>query len=151
MVYVQNYKQAHDERVMARLAKGKFDGEVALVIKLLTRKVGNVSPGLLSYIGLLSSERVDDLALALLDFSSMDDLVDWLGEHVSQSWFMAERAKKEFDGKVALVVRQLTWTFDGLSPDLVERISLLSFEQVEDLGLALLDFGSVDDLIGWLG
>jgi Domain of unknown function (DUF4351) len=33
----------------------------------------------------------------------------------------------------------------------VERVSLLSLEQVEDLGLALLDFVSVEDLVGWLG
>jgi Domain of unknown function (DUF4351) len=151
MVYVQNSKQVYDEHVMARLAKGKFDGEIGLVIKLLTRKVGNVSPGLMSRIGLLYSDQVEDLALALLDFSSMDDLVDRLGEYACQNWLMAECAKEEFDGKVALVVRQLTWKFDGLSPDLVERVSLLSLEQVEDLGLALLDFGSVDDLVFWLG
>jgi Domain of unknown function (DUF4351) len=79
MVYVQNAKQVYDEQVMARLAKGKFDGEVALVIKLLTRKVGDVSPGLMSRIGLLCSDQVEDLGLALLDFVSVEDLVGWLG------------------------------------------------------------------------
>jgi Domain of unknown function (DUF4351) len=63
------------------------------------------------------------------------------------SWVMARRAEWE----TALVVKQLTRKFDGLSPDLVERVGLLSLERVEELGVALLDFDCVDDLVGWLG
>jgi Domain of unknown function (DUF4351) len=64
-----------------------------------------------------------------------------------ESWVMARRAEWE----TALVVKQLTRKFDGLSPDLMERVNLLSLERVEELGVALLDFGSVDDLVFWLG
>jgi Domain of unknown function (DUF4351) len=83
MVYIQDVEQAYEEWVMARRAEGKLEGkiegEVALVVKQLTRKVGGLSPDLVARVNLLSLERVEDLGVALLDFSSVDDLVFWLG------------------------------------------------------------------------
>jgi Domain of unknown function (DUF4351) len=63
---------------MARRAEGKFEGEVALVIKLLTRKIGDLPPDLVAQVNLLSLERVEDLGMALLDFDLVDDLVGWV-------------------------------------------------------------------------
>jgi hypothetical protein len=91
MVYIQDVEQAYESWVMARRAEGrlegklegrlegKLEGEVALVIKLLTRKVGGLSPDLVARVGLLSLERVEELGVALLDFDCVDDLVGWLG------------------------------------------------------------------------
>jgi hypothetical protein len=79
MVYIQDVEQAYESWVMARRAEGKLEGEVALVIKLLTRKVGILSPDLVERVGLLSLERVEELGVALLDFDCVDDLVGWLG------------------------------------------------------------------------
>ncbi len=79
MVYIQDVEQAYESWVMARRAEGKLEGEVALVIKLLTRKVGDLSPDLVARVGLLSLERVEELGVALLDFDCVDDLIGWLG------------------------------------------------------------------------
>jgi hypothetical protein len=83
MVYIQDVEQAYENWVVARRAEGKIEGkiegEVGLVIKLLTRKVGGLPPDLVARVNLLSLERVEDLGVALLDFSSIDDLVNWLG------------------------------------------------------------------------
>jgi hypothetical protein len=79
MVYIQDVNQAYESWVMARRTEGKIEGEVALVVKQLTRKFDGLSPDLLARVGLLSLERVEDLGVALLDFSSVDDLVGWLG------------------------------------------------------------------------
>jgi Domain of unknown function (DUF4351) len=79
MVYIQDVDQAYESWVMARRAEGKLEGEVALVIKLLTRKFGGLSPDLVARVGLLSLERVEELGVALLDFDCVDDLVGWLG------------------------------------------------------------------------
>jgi hypothetical protein len=83
MVYIQDVEQAYESWVIARRAEGKIEGkiegEVTLVIKQLTRKVGDLSPDLVERVGLLSLERVEDLGVALLDFDSVDDLVVWLG------------------------------------------------------------------------
>jgi predicted transposase/invertase (TIGR01784 family) len=62
--------------------KGKTQGRVeeakGLVIRQLTRKLGNISSGLLAKIEALPLERVELLGEDLLDFSSIADLEAWL-------------------------------------------------------------------------
>lgn len=68
------------------LAEGEVKGEVkgrveearVLVIRQLTRKLGNVSPKLLAQIEALPLERVEFLGEDLLDFTSIADLEQWL-------------------------------------------------------------------------
>jgi Domain of unknown function (DUF4351) len=61
---------------------GKTQGRVeearSLIIRLLTRKLGNVSPPLLIKIEALSLERVESLGEDLLDFTSIANLEQWL-------------------------------------------------------------------------
>lgn len=56
------------------------EGERDLVLKLLTRKVGSLSPQLQARIASLSIERLEALGEALLDFQSARDLESWLGQ-----------------------------------------------------------------------
>jgi Domain of unknown function (DUF4351) len=49
-----------------------------LVVKQLTRKLGNLSPELLSRVNGLNLDRVEALAEDLLDFTSVGDLERWL-------------------------------------------------------------------------
>jgi predicted transposase YdaD len=63
----------------AILREGQAAGEQALILKLLTRKVGNLSPELISRVGALNLDRLEALGEALLDFTSMTDLESWLG------------------------------------------------------------------------
>jgi predicted transposase/invertase (TIGR01784 family) len=62
--------------------KGKTQGRIeeakGLVIRLLTRKLGNVSPNLLAKIEALPLERVESLGEDLLDFTSIANLEQWL-------------------------------------------------------------------------
>jgi Domain of unknown function (DUF4351) len=60
------------------MIKGRESGERALVIKLLTKKVGNLSPELLSRVSSLNIERLEALAEDLLDFKHVGDLERWL-------------------------------------------------------------------------
>ena len=53
-------------------------GARGLTIRLLTRKVGNLSPKLLAKVSSLNLERVEALAEALLDFKQVEDLERWL-------------------------------------------------------------------------
>jgi predicted transposase YdaD len=57
----------------------------------------------------------------------------------------------EARGKRELLIKQLTQRVGVLSAKIVERVEGLSLERVEDLGVALLDFASMDDLLSWLG
>ena len=65
--------------------QGRVEGRVeearALVIRQLTRKLGNVSPMLLAKIEALPLERVESLGEELLDFSSIADLESWLSQN----------------------------------------------------------------------
>lgn len=61
------------------LREGEARGERELVLKLLTRKVGSLSPELTTKVSALSRERLEALAEALLDFTSVEDLESWLG------------------------------------------------------------------------
>jgi predicted transposase YdaD len=58
--------------------EGRLEGELAVIMRLLTRRIGTVEPELEERIRQLSLTQLEDLAEALLDFSDEDDLVVWL-------------------------------------------------------------------------
>jgi hypothetical protein len=60
------------------MEKGMIEGERSLTIRLLTKKVGNLSPELLARVSSLNLERVEALAEDLLDFKHVGDLERWL-------------------------------------------------------------------------
>jgi predicted transposase/invertase (TIGR01784 family) len=62
-------------------AEGKAEGEVSLVIKQLTRKLGNLTPQLLDRVNSLQLDRVESLGEALLDFTSIAELESWLSQN----------------------------------------------------------------------
>lgn len=53
-------------------------------------------------------------------------------------------------GKEELVLRQLKSLLGDISSSIEKRVSTLSTTQLEELGIALLRFSSVEDLIDWL-
>jgi predicted transposase/invertase (TIGR01784 family) len=59
-------------------AEGWKDGEAALIIRLLTRKLGAVDSATQERIRNLSSTKLEELGEALLDFSDATDLANWL-------------------------------------------------------------------------
>ena len=63
-------------------AEGRVEGRVeearGLVLRQLTRKLGNISPPLLVKIQALSLERLESLGEDLLDFTTIDQLEQWL-------------------------------------------------------------------------
>ena len=61
-------------------ARGKAEGEVGLVLRLLNRRVGALSPQLLGQIQQLTLPQLEDLGEALLDFTGLADLESWLNQ-----------------------------------------------------------------------
>ncbi|MEH2270031.1 MAG: DUF4351 domain-containing protein, partial [Nostoc sp.] len=49
-----------------------------LILKLLQRRVGELSPELQERIQSLSLNQLENLGEALLDFTAMEDLFNWL-------------------------------------------------------------------------
>jgi Domain of unknown function (DUF4351) len=60
------------------IVQGRESEGRRLVVKLLTRKLGNLSPELLVRVNGLNLDRVEALAEDLLDFTSVGDLERWL-------------------------------------------------------------------------
>ena len=60
------------------LQEGKQQGELTIVMRLLTRRLGTLEPNLQSQLQQLSGNQLEELAEALLDFATTADLVTWL-------------------------------------------------------------------------
>ncbi|MBD1924952.1 DUF4351 domain-containing protein [Trichocoleus sp. FACHB-90] len=63
------------------LEQGRHEGELAVIMRLLNRRIGTVAPELQEQIRQLSLPQLEDLAEVLLDFSDAADLVSWLESH----------------------------------------------------------------------
>lgn len=61
--------------------EGRQEGEAILVLRLLTRRLGQITPEMRSQIQQLPVAQLEELGEALLDFSSTQDITDWLQEH----------------------------------------------------------------------
>jgi predicted transposase/invertase (TIGR01784 family) len=59
----------------------QVDGEQRLVLKILTRKLGNINPEVRSRVNSLTIDKLESLGEDLLDFTSMADLETWLSQN----------------------------------------------------------------------
>ena len=64
--------------------EGERVGEVRLVLRLLSKRFGMISDRCLQVINSLTLEQLDDLGEALLDFSELADLDNWLGCRIGE-------------------------------------------------------------------
>ena len=75
------YQEWKEEFLQEGREEGEQTGETRLVLRLLNRRIGDVSPELRSQIQSLSLDQLETLGEALLDFTEPTDLVNWLNEH----------------------------------------------------------------------
>ncbi len=61
--------------------QGRQEGELALIIRLLNRRIGSVEPQMQERLQGLSIDWLEELGEALLDFERSADLEAWLQEH----------------------------------------------------------------------
>ncbi len=73
--------QEIEQEVRRKALQEGLQRETALVLRLLTRKLGQLTPVVLEHIQQLPLVQLEDLGEALLDFDSMQDLTDWLQAH----------------------------------------------------------------------
>jgi hypothetical protein len=72
------------EIVTSWMERGVKQGKSDLVLRMLRKRFGSLDPENEGRIGQLSVEQLEELAEALLDFSSTEDLTDWLDAIVVQ-------------------------------------------------------------------
>ena len=79
------YREAKEEgRLEGQLEgrlEGRLEGESALILRLLQRRFGGVDEVLAARIQSLEIEQLESLAEALLDFTTLNDLVLWLNRY----------------------------------------------------------------------
>lgn len=61
--------------------EGKQEGEQTLVLRLLQKRVGELPEFVRQSIQTLSLNQLEALLQALLDFTAIDDLLNWLEEN----------------------------------------------------------------------
>ena len=84
------------------------------------------------------------------EIETMFELSDLKQTKVYQEALAEGEEKGRQQGESSLVLRILNARFRELSPSLTEQIQGLSIEQLENLGEALLNFASEEDLRQWL-
>ena len=72
------YQQILQEGVRQGQQLGRREGEATLVVRLLERRFGSVDATILEQIRSLTSDRLEQLAVALLDFVAITDVASWL-------------------------------------------------------------------------
>jgi predicted transposase YdaD len=75
------YREAKEEGREEGRKEGQQQEAVNLLLRLLRRRCGNLSDELTQRISNLPLSVLEDLSEALLDFSSLDDLLAWLEAH----------------------------------------------------------------------
>ena len=91
--YIENFQPQQQEEVMEivtswmeqgieqGIEQGQKGEAITLVLRLISRRVGKITPELESAINDLTLTQLEDLAEALLDFNSIEDLEQWLQQH----------------------------------------------------------------------
>ncbi len=84
------YQEARQEGIQVGIQVGRQEGiqvgrqegrraeARSLLLRLLTRRVGQLTPATLKQIEALELEQLEELGEALLDFAAPDDLQAWL-------------------------------------------------------------------------
>ncbi|BAZ36712.1 hypothetical protein NIES4101_26320 (plasmid) [Calothrix sp. NIES-4101] len=87
--FKQEVKQLEERRAMKYVTSversgieiGKKEHALSLITRQLNRRVGNIDDTVVDRLHGLSVEELDTLGEALLDFTSMADLTNWLEQH----------------------------------------------------------------------
>ena len=79
MLYITSVERIGYERGQkAGRTIGREEGQRSLITVLLNQKFGDISPSITDRLDQLSAKQLESLAIALLNFTTIDDLTTWL-------------------------------------------------------------------------
>ncbi len=91
VIYQDILEEGRQEGLQLGLRQGIEQGlqeglqqQQALILRLLNRRVGNIPTDLQTVIEQLSRTELEDLGEALLDFTTLSDLSNWLESHLEE-------------------------------------------------------------------
>ncbi len=152
----------------ALMAKMRMDVQERPIVKLMSlqllaslglnpAKMQLISGFIDTYLKLNPEEKIRfEAELATIEPRQQEDVMQivtsWMEEGIERGIERGikrgiEQGRKQ--GELALLNRQLNRRFGSLSPQLQERIDNLPIAELEELGEALLDFTTIDDLEAW--
>ncbi len=146
---INTFSQPVQEDVMqittSWMRQGIEQGKRSLIISQLKQKLGNISPSLETDIMELTINQIDNLGKALLNFSTVNDLRNWLFERGIE-----QGNEQVMEREKSLIIRIIKRKLGDIPASLETAIMALNIDQVESLLEALLDFSTIDDLVNWL-
>jgi predicted transposase YdaD len=77
-IYLEQIEKITQQGIQQGIQQGRSEEGRALVLKQLTRKLGNLSTELRTKVSELSLDRLESLGEDLLDFQIVEDLEKWL-------------------------------------------------------------------------
>jgi predicted transposase YdaD len=87
-LYIEKIQEAQQVGRAEGRQEGRQEGRTeegqALILRLLTRRVGNVPPEAETLVKALPLERLEELGEALLDFAKIEDLLAWLDSNLNE-------------------------------------------------------------------
>lgn len=75
------YQEWKEEFLQEGEQRGRTEEARSLILRQLTRRIGQMSSAMRSQVQALSLVQLESLGEALLDFTSAEDLSDWLRSH----------------------------------------------------------------------
>jgi predicted transposase/invertase (TIGR01784 family) len=72
------YQEAREEGELRGEKRGLVKGQATMLLRLLNRKFGQISPSLRGKVNKLSAKQLENLAEALFDLETIADLSEWL-------------------------------------------------------------------------
>ncbi len=81
MRYVTSIERLGEERGEQR---GELKGIQKVLLRQLNHRLGEIQPALIEQVHQLSVEKSEELSVALMDFSAVADLEQWLQNHIQQ-------------------------------------------------------------------
>jgi len=80
----EGIEQGIEQGIERGIEQGIKQGKLRLIVRLLERSIGALSPDIQICIGQLSDEQLENLGEALLDFASLSDLTTWLQAYTNR-------------------------------------------------------------------
>ena len=131
----EGLQEGRQEGLQEGRQEGRRQEALALVLRLLSRRVGVLPEATRSAVVTLSLAQIESLGEALLEFTDRSDLQTWLTQQQQQ---------------LAAIVQQLMTQLGTLSPQSVAAVQALSVEQWAELQAVLAEWTDESDLVGWL-
>ena len=131
----EGLQEGRQEGLQEGRQEGRRQEALALVLRLLSRRVGVLPEATRSAVVTLSLAQIESLGEALLEFTDRSDLQTWLTLQQQQ---------------LAATVQQLMTQLGTLPPQSVAAVQALSVEQWAELQAVLAEWTDESDLVGWL-